>query len=614
MKPRRRLIVPLLAAALSLAYALSSLRVDAPRAPFNLALFSQIPVLHGGRIKSLDTVARTSLLMLSGKQTVSGEDALGKSAISFLADILFKPANADQLKVFEINDPDVLGLIGIEQRDERRFAFSSLASYVNEIEAQAARARRVPPDQRSRFQNAILGLQDRISLYQRLRGTFALGGDSSMTDALHVFDEQASSIILQHEKEGDISEDLVRQLQEVVTRFRSMAEMTEFLPVAPLSAPESDEDWTSVGDALLGRFQLGKLHPDLLAFGTMADSYAKGDATAFNSALSQYYDNIGARAPHARLMAHYETVFNNFAPFYKSMVVYCFALVLAVLYWLTHSPVLNTTAFAVLGSGFLIHTIGLTGRMLIQGRPPVTNLYSSAVFVGWGAVLLGIFLEKKFRNGVGSVVAAVTGFTTLIIAHHLALQGDTMEMMRAVLDSNFWLTTHVVCITIGYSSTFLSGLIGGIYLVRRLLDRNWSNETAASFEQMVYGIVRFSTLFSFVGTVLGGIWADQSWGRFWGWDPKENGALLVVLWNVLILHAGRGGRASGTSIMVMAVFGNIITAMSWFGVNMLGVGLHSYGFMDQAFAWLMLFAASQILIMLLGAFPPRRRSSASGIE
>ena len=121
--------------------------------------------------------------------------------------------------------------------------------------------------------------------------------------------------------------------------------------------------------------------------------------------------------------------------------------------------------------------------------------------------------------------------------------------------------------------------------------------------KMVYGIVCFATLFSFVGTVLGGIWADQSWGRFWGWDPKENGALLIVLWNAIILHARWGGLVRDRGLMNLAVFGNIVTSFSWFGVNMLGIGLHSYGFMDAAFKWLMVFIASQVASSLLGLLP-----------
>ncbi|HEU4382155.1 MAG TPA: cytochrome c biogenesis protein CcsA, partial [Anaeromyxobacteraceae bacterium] len=115
------------------------------------------------------------------------------------------------------------------------------------------------------------------------------------------------------------------------------------------------------------------------------------------------------------------------------------------------------------------------------------------------------------------------------------------------------------------------------------------------------------------GTVLGGIWADQSWGRFWGWDPKENGALLIVLWNALILHARWGGYVRDRGIMAMAIAGNVITSLSWFGVNMLGVGLHSYGFMDRAFWALLGFVASQGVFLALALAPPRfwRRDAAA---
>jgi len=122
---------------------------------------------------------------------------------------------------------------------------------------------------------------------------------------------------------------------------------------------------------------------------------------------------------------------------------------------------------------------------------------------------------------------------------------------------------------------------------------------------MVYAIICFATLFSFTGTVLGGIWADQSWGRFWGWDPKENGALIIVLWNALILHARWGGMVKERGLMNLAVFGNVVTSFSWFGVNMLGIGLHSYGFMDAAFKWLMMFIVSQAAIIGLGLIPLR---------
>jgi cytochrome c-type biogenesis protein CcsB len=302
--------------------------------------------------------------------------------------------------------------------------------------------------------------------------------------------------------------------------------------------------------------------------------------------------------------------------------------------------------------------------MVLEGRPPVTNLYSSAIFIGWGAMILGLVLERIYRVGIGSVVASLAGFVTLMIAHNLALGGDTMEMLRAVLDTNFWLATHVVVVTLGYASTFAAGLLAILYiflgvftplLTQKLsagarmsssavlpgasmstrslsataqpatlplpegegrgegeratrlrstgADRKSEATLGKALGSMVYGIICFATLFSFVGTVLGGIWADQSWGRFWGWDPKENGALLIVIWNALILHVRWGDLLRDRGIMNLAVFGNIVTSFSWFGVNMLGIGLHSYGFMDAAFQWLMIFIGSQVFIIALGMLP-----------
>jgi ABC-type transport system involved in cytochrome c biogenesis permease subunit len=220
--------------------------------------------------------------------------------------------------------------------------------------------------------------------------------------------------------------------------------------------------------------------------------------------------------------------------------------------------------------------------------------------VGTGLALL---IESLFRNSIGNVVAGVLGFTTLVIAHHLQFSGDTMEMMRAVLDSNFWLATHVVTITMGYGACFVAGVLALVYVLRGTLTRSLDKDTAASLVRMVYGAVCFATLFSLVGTVLGGIWADQSWGRFWGWDPKENGALVIVLWNSLILHARWGKLVGARGLMNLAIFGNCVTAASWFGVNMLGVGLHSYGFMDSAFFWLLAFWASQLGVIVLGSIP-----------
>jgi ABC-type transport system involved in cytochrome c biogenesis permease subunit len=227
----------------------------------------------------------------------------------------------------------------------------------------------------------------------------------------------------------------------------------------------------------------------------------------------------------------------------------------------------------------------------------------------------------------------VVDFSALLIAHHITLrEGDTMVMLQAVLDTNFWLATHVVTIALGYSATFVAGFLGLLYVVlgsftKRLAEPIEKTEGLSSvavsdggasvsgpkgpdrgkplgkvLATMIYAIVCFATLTSFVGTILGGIWADQSWGRFWGWDVKENGALMIVLWNAIILHARWGGIAKERGIACLAILGNVVTAWSWFGVNNLGIGLHSYGFTTGVKIALLTFVASQVALAIIGRF------------
>src|SRR5262249_36005793 len=192
-------------------------------------------------------------------------------------------------------------------------------------------------------------------------------------------------------------------------------------------------------------------------------------------------------------------------------------------------------AYGLLGMTFLLHTFGLVTRMYIQGRPPVTNLYSSAIFIGWGCVLMGLILERIYPMGVASLAGATLGFVTTLIAHGLGSDRDTMEMMQAVLDTNLWLATHVTLVTFGYVATYVAGFLGILFILLGVFTPILDRSTFKALAGIIYGVVCFATFLSFVGTVLGGIWADYSWGRFWGWDPKENGAFLIVLWNAVVL-------------------------------------------------------------------------------
>jgi ABC-type transport system involved in cytochrome c biogenesis permease subunit len=195
-------------------------------------------------------------------------------------------------------------------------------------------------------------------------------------------------------------------------------------------------------------------------------------------------------------------------------------------------------------------------------------------------------------------------------------KGDTMHVLQAVLDTQFWLSTHVITVTLGYGATFLAGMLGTCAIIHRLLcglSKTTSRDTLQQqrstqerFYRMTYGVVCFALFFSFIGTVLGGLWADDSWGRFWGWDPKENGALMIVLWNAAILHARWDRWIGQRGFALFAIGGNIVTAWSWFGTNQLGIGLHSYGFTSGVLMLLAGYVLSQLVLILVGAFFTRR--------
>jgi ABC-type transport system involved in cytochrome c biogenesis permease subunit len=214
-----------------------------------------------------------------------------------------------------------------------------------------------------------------------------------------------------------------------------------------------------------------------------------------------------------------------------------------------------------------------------------------------------MLFEFVFRIGVGNIVAAIAGFLTLQIAYRLAGDGDTFVVLQAVLDTQFWLATHVVLITLGYSATFVAGGLGLMYVIKGLITPNLAPEEGKDLARMIYGTLCFAIFFSFVGTVLGGLWADDSWGRFWGWDPKENGALIIVLWNAIVLHARWGGLAKERGLALLAIGGNICTAWSWFGVNQLGVGLHSYGFTQGVLLMLWIFGGLNLAVIAAGCIP-----------
>ena len=508
--------------------------------------------------------------------------------------------------MFRLDNPDLVSLLKLPdkgaQSDGKHYSWNQIQPALDTFDKENQRVQKIESANRTAYENAIVKMHARLTLYAQLKNAVQPADAQDWPAELAAYEAlipDGVAAIRAQQAGKPFNQTNFNAFVANIERFQFMANLEPPLILPPSGARE----WRRMGDALLEAPRGLALDKAVHAYAQMAGALDANQPAEFNAAVRDLRVELLAVQPKSLDKAQAEVFFNQMQPFYNAMVIYILAGLLAIFSWFNLSETLRRSSVWLVWLAFVIHTIGLVYRMVLEGRPPVTNLYSSAIFIGWGAVLLGLILEKFHKNGIGLVVASVIGFITLIIAHHLALEGDTMEMMRAVLDTNFWLATHVVSVTIGYASTYVAGFLALIYILRGVFTKTLDAATGKSLARMIYGIVCFATLFSFVGTVLGGIWADQSWGRFWGWDPKENGALIIVLWNALILHLRWGGLIRERGLVNCAIFGNIVTSWSWFGVNMLGIGLHSYGFTQAAFFWLVLFAVSQLVFIALGLLP-----------
>jgi cytochrome c-type biogenesis protein CcsB len=603
------------------------------------AEFGRLPVLLNGRVQPIDSVARNSLLQIRSTGDLPLEIVPGwkfwhhppkLKSTEWLLEVMFKPSAADDRRVFLVHHPELIDDLklagkGVEKSGLYYFSFNELGPSLAEINNLGRQADKVADANRTPLQTQTLKLAHAVFLYRQLKNSVqpedAKDFDAMVTGYGAILKEGVAAVRARQAGQP-ANEDVLKNMARFTSEFEIVANYALPLMVPPRD-PSDKDAWENVGASLLNSLRAGDVHPAVGFYARMATAYSQGNEAEFNDAVAGYKQWMKELFPRETQKGRAEYYYNKVKLFLHATIIYiaAFALACGALVTLVLAPrvseSLRRSAFYLICLSFTVHTGGLIFRMMLEGRPPVTNLYSSAVFIGWGTCLLGIVLERVYKVGLGSAVAGVSGFVTLLIAHNLALGGDTMEMLRAVLDTNFWLTTHVVVITYGYSAAFAAGglaiayVLLGVFtpmLTAKLDDAaavasSGKLDLAKALTKMVYAIVCFTILFSFVGTVLGGIWADQSWGRFWGWDPKENGALLIVLWYAIVLHARWGGLIRDRGLMNLCIFGNVVTSFSWFGVNMLGIGLHSYGFMDAAFKWLMLFFIVNIAVIGLGLLP-----------
>jgi ABC-type transport system involved in cytochrome c biogenesis permease subunit len=226
-------------------------------------------------------------------------------------------------------------------------------------------------------------------------------------------------------------------------------------------------------------------------------------------------------------------------------------------------------------------------------------MYESLIWVTFGMTVFALIFELIFKNRQFAIAGSVLAVIGFVLADNVPTVLDpSIQPLEPVLRSNFWLTIHVLTITLSYAAFLLSLGIGHICLWTLWAHGNDPDRLKRQ-TRLLYRVVQVGVVMLAAGTILGGVWANYSWGRFWGWDPKETWALIALLGYVAILHGRLSGwlKDAGFTIGVVSAFLGVL--MAWYGVNfVLGVGLHSYGFSKGGLPYVCTFVAAEILLVI----------------
>jgi ABC-type transport system involved in cytochrome c biogenesis permease subunit len=595
--------------------------------------FARLPVQDGGRVMPMDSFARLRLLQFSGRSTFEK-----KPAVEWLARLLFDPQNSQSDSVFMVNNPELLEAIGLETLEGRRFSYEQLRPGMEKLRELAVAASEHKDDERTPVEKEFIRVYHNLSTYGSLAASFRFAlphPDFTVTnDALraklalpegqtafsffdifqkaHGFANDVQQIAAKKPEEWTADESELFALSSTLFNWSRYYQGLP-IPMIPVSA-HGTEQWVSPWDKLALGFLDDASRRELTRLQDMAQAWTAGRTVDFKLAATDVARSVTGRAEENRGLRYLnlELRYNKIDPFYRAQIIYGLFFLVSLVALLREKPLWRRAAITGILIALIPHTIGLVWRMLIMGRPPMTNLYATFLFVSWVCVLLGLAVEWYQRNGLGSFLATLSGLALLMVSQRFEAQGDTLGVVVAVLDSNFWLSTHVVTITIGYAGCIAAGLVGHIYLMQALRLPDGHAKLRAT-SRAIYGLLAFGLIFSFLGTMLGGVWADQSWGRFWGWDPKENGALLIVLWCAILFHARWAGMIGPLGIAAGSVIGIIVVLFAWIGVNLLGVGLHSYGFTSGLALGLWSAVLAELLIIAITAPLIHRRRTRAAI-
>jgi ABC-type transport system involved in cytochrome c biogenesis permease subunit len=611
-----------------------------------IRLFRSLPIQDEGRIKPLDTYAGFKLLKFNGRRTCKTPDGRTQTAVAWLLDCLFYPEVAQDYLVFSVNTSDVIVALGIPPHEKKRdrYCYRELQPRRDKLFELADLYSRIDARNRSIVQSQIINLAHNVMEYEAIaeyaqfaRRPFTLEpcealsrifpntSEARLADILNnapVLHNEFLAVKKDRRPPNETHAKDLKAFNKLFGDLDAIRNTARALAVFPPANPDQKQ-WLTPADIILKAFEPGAQVSREIAMLSEFEAlaHARNDPDQFQrhaaSFAGQVVDLAMGRGEYAKIGI--EAAFYQWGFFSRGLVFYVLGFLLVALSWLIpRSRWIYGVSLGFLLVPTSLLVAGITLRCIIRSRPPVTTLYETILFTTAVIVVISLAVEYLNRQRIAVSLAAILGVAGMFLANkYEAREGvDTMPSMVAVLDTNFWLATHVTTISMGYAAGLLSGAVAHVYILGRIFGLRKSDAAFyAGLTRTVYGVFCFGFFFAFIGTLLGGIWANESWGRFWGWDPKENGALLIVLWQLATLHARTGGYIRDLGLNVAAVVCGMVVAFSWWGVNLLGIGLHSYGFTQGAMTGLLLFWVLETAVVFLGLLiwaGQRRRGDRSG--
>jgi len=598
-----------------------------------------LPLRHGGRIKPLSAFAAETLLVVHGRRDMQLDlDGDKKNDVTltpteWLLDVLFFPDRAADFPLFRIENLEVLDAIGVPHEDGQKFNFEYLTyrqlvkpgpggKSPEDVLAELAQAtagrnaeKLTPVESHIVRTNAgVVAFGSVINWMAPLQTPFAIEGE-----ALGALFQGAKEVrfaeLLRHgpdfanivRRAGDQQRDpAVGNAVEIAAVVAQVAHDQGGFAILPPAGTEA-ADWIDLPAltmmAIGGRAAKEQL--DLLD--QLQAAFAAPDTAARDRGLVAFRDAVVARAQargeygKVALEGYYLTAEWH----YKAMHWFVLALLVVCASWIVpRSKWLWALSLAATALPLCFLVADIVLRCMVQGRPPILRLYDTFLFIAAVGVAAAIVTEAIMRRRVAISLAPIFGGLLILLARKFeeGAGEDQMAPLQAVLDTNYYLATHVTSINMGYAAGMFASFLGTTWLLLNALGIK-RNDVAfhKSIVRATYGVTAFGLTFAVFGTIYGGVWANDSWGRFWGWDPKENGALLICIAQVSLLHARMCGWVRDFGFCTWAALTGVVVAFSWFHVNLLNIGLHSYGFNSSTKQALVYYYIVQLGLVVLGA-------------